>query len=74
MKKYRINRMLTLPFFIGDGFAQANYKPNEGFYLILDDKNLIWAKHETDSKQDMLTALPKPTLDIWVQSGIISPL
>jgi len=72
MKKYRINRMVVVPFFVGGQFAQGNYKPNEGFYFEVNDKGEVWAKHETNPNQDMLTILQFNTLDIWNGQGIIS--
>ena len=74
MKKYRINKMVNIPFFLGGDFVHGNYAPDTGFYIELNDKGQTWVRHEKDSKQDMLSILTGETLDIWNGQGIISRL
>lgn len=74
MKKYRINKIVAIPFFLGGDFVHGNYSPNTGFYIELNEKGQVWLRHEKDSKQDMLSILTGEKLDNWNGQGIISRL
>jgi hypothetical protein len=68
MTKFRINRILSLVFFMGGEFVTGAYGPNDGYHLEVDDKS-IWVVKGTDRR---LTACPPNLIEEWAKRDIVA--